>query len=92
MLLGYACVVLYCSSPPLLSLVLEIDKLVLELPQLIDAGRLGVENPEMLLFQLLEGLVELFVPRVQDEHLEAQGGGGDDEVGQADAAGENHGG
>lgn len=52
------------SSPPLLSLLLEINELVLELLQLIDAGRLGVQNPQMFLFQVLEGLVELFVPRI----------------------------
>ena len=42
----------------------------------------------MLVLELLKAGVELLVPRVQDEDLEAQRRGGDDEVGQGDEAGD----
>lgn len=56
-------------------------------------GREAVEPAEEAEVFDLEGLefvVELVVPRVEDEDLEGQGGGGDAEVGEGDEAGEDH--
>lgn len=43
-------------------------------------------QPEVLLLQFLEVLVELVVPRVQDKDLEGEGGGCDYEVGDGETA------
>lgn len=45
----------------------------------------------MLLLQVLEALIQLLVPGIQDKDLEGESGGCDEEVGEGDAAGdENH--
>lgn len=49
-----------------------------------------VEDPDVLLLQRLEVVIELFVPGVEDAHLEAQSGAGDDEVGDGDGSGDDH--
>lgn len=49
-----------------------------------------LQNPEMLLLKFLERLVELVVPWVQDEDLEAKCGRGDGEVRQGNETCDNH--
>lgn len=48
------------------------------------------EQAEVFGLERLEFVVELVVPRVEDEDLEGQGRGGDAEVGEGDEAGEYH--
>lgn len=50
----------------------------------------GLQDADVLLLELLERMVKLGVPRVQDEDLEAEGRGGDDEVRRRDEACPNH--
>lgn len=42
----------------------------------------GLQDAEVFLLQGLESVVELFVPRVEDKHLESERRGRHDEVGQ----------
>lgn len=79
--------------PPSRVMRLELVKLVCKGPALVvcQAVSDGIQNPEMFLLELLETRVQLLVPRVEYEYLEAERRAGDQKVGQRDGAGDNHG-
>lgn len=65
----------------------ETLELLVDVVQFVAADLLTlVQDLDVFLLQPLEFGVQLVVPRVQDEDLEAQGRGGDGKVGQGDAA------
>lgn len=51
----------------------------------------GLQDAQMLLLELLEAIVKLLVPWVQDTHLEAECRASDDKVGDGEGASDDHG-
>ena len=77
--------------PGPLPLSIQQLQLLPDPPQLIPLLLLRVfQQARMLFLEFDEFLLQLLVPRVKDEDLEAQGRGTDDEVGQGEAARDQH--
>lgn len=58
----------------------NVEDLDVVAPELLHVGLHALQRHEMILAQVVEVVLQLFVPRVQDEHLEAQRGGRHGEV------------
>lgn len=80
----------YILHPPPSSsaFLLQLVELVAKSLSLLFRDALSdyIEDLEMFLLEVFEAGVQLFVPRVQHKHLEAERGGGDHEVGERNGA------